>query len=743
MTSEITGEEIGELLMLAEKSKNLDSAEVEKLESAIKTAPNDPWLRIPLLTYYKFNESSSEKSLQHLLWYIENNFKWQILSQFDVARCNGSHIDELKEAWLKVIQSDPQNVELLKKAIKFFSGYSDVANEFRFLASSVDKKSSSWPRALAASYLNGIRSAPASELDGCARKAIHFAKEALERHKQFPESSYLHNDLNTFVNDLVEACFRFNLLDDAKYFGNYLVEYGKKQQAILARAGSESSEQACDAAYQIHIGHSIQGRAALQGGDTDLALIQLGKMPFFIDMDFEYDLLFAQALLNKGKKPAVCGYLDDCIQNLTTSIEHTVPGDPVYERAQARCARRKGEINFSLRRAEELIEDAQDWITAIYAGEEVEFPTYFVRGYRMIDLDSPHFATEQVESKDVRKLERKLRRDPFDLRSRLLMLKYHRLKNDDKFLEHMFFLIENKPEIDFKRYEIWAGGNHSDAIEAAWTQAIEKDPNNLRILKNAISCCSALSKDTTKKWLEHALKIDPLNEEWPRQLSFQYYLATIGKPDEQAKPNAIQAIALGKHALNLHKQSQYPNDVGFNVCAECERQSDLSFRFNLLDDAQYFGEYLVEHGQARQKTWDGEAISLMWHVSDVHQGHSILGRIALRRNDLEQVLFHLARMQFHVSIDFRPDLEFAQELLDHGKPETVCGYLDDCKKHFTTVLDLMIEEGPFYWAVLQDHDTPIEGPGFLLDNLRARIADIEEWQTKIRSGEKIQLPDRM
>lgn len=39
-------------------------------------------------------------------------------------------------------------------------------------------------------------------------------------------------------------------------------------------------------------------------------------------------------------------------------------------------------------------------------------------------------------------------------------------------------------------------------------------------------------------------------------------------------------------------------------------------------------------------------------------------------------------------------------------------------------------------AVLQDHDMPIDGPDYLLENLRNKIAKITEWQTTIRGGQK-------
>ncbi|MBS1952613.1 MAG: hypothetical protein JST89_00360 [Cyanobacteria bacterium SZAS-4] len=757
MTQELTGEEFYRLLMLAQQREKLDSSEVAKLESEFESNTADLSLRVQLLTYYQHHDRSSQKCLQHLLWFIENNMEGAILEQVGLAWGKDEHIDELKRAWMKVIDSAPNKLIATKKAISFFKPCPTVANQFTELACNIDKDNAKWPHELSIRFLHEIRSLPVPrketetteeadarrESEEHAGKAFYFGKETLERLEKSSETIFRWNDFETFVNELAVACLRFNCLDEAKYFGNYLVEHAKKQQENQDKTENENNvaETALKSAYQTHLGHSIQSRAALQANDVELALTHLKQMPFFVSLDFEYDLLVAQALLEKGRKADVCAYLDDCLQNLTTTLEHAVPGDPVYERTLARCQFQNSKIEYPIKKTELIIDAVQDWITAIYAGEEVEFPTYLVKDFLIKDPDSQDWDLKKIEPREVPRFEKKLKKDPSDLKARILLLNYFQFKNDQKFLEHLFWLIENKPETNFKHYNIQVGGDQNDAVEAAWSQAIEKDPNNLTILRNAISCCGLLSKSTTQKWLEHGYKIDPSNEEWSRDLSFQYYLGTSDEPDEEARPDVLKSIQFGKEFLK--RREQFGGEGKYSLSAQCEQNVKLCFRYGLLDDAQLFGEYLVEHSRAGQQAFSDNDTKFFWHISDEHQGHSILGRVALRRNDTEQMLDHLAKMPFYENIDFRIDLVFAQELLDAGKSEIALDYLDRCKRYFAVLLNLMLEEGEFCIKVWHTHDSPIDRPNYFVDGIRDKLASIEEWQTKIRAGKKFEMPERI
>jgi hypothetical protein len=336
-------------------------------------------------------------------------------------------------------------------------------------------------------------------------------------------------------------------------------------------------------------------------------------------------------------------------------------------------------------------------------------------------------------------LEQKLLEDPFDLRSRLQLVDHYlRVDNDDRFGCHLIWLIANKPEIDFKHCNIWVGIKHIEVAEAAWSQAMEKDPNNLTILRNAISCCSLLSKGAVKEWRERGYRLEPLNEEWPNQLSFTYYLGTLDTTFDAAKPNAIKSVRLAREAIELYKQ--FPKDGYFrdNLLASSERSAAICFSFDLIDDAQYFGDHLIEHGHEQQKA--GSDQHLLKHVSQVHIGHSIVGRVALRKNDVEQTLFHLAKMPLLIDLSFQHDLLFAQALLERGRIDSVCAYLDDCITNLSAILGHMVEGDPFYTAILRNWDMPMEGPGYLFDNLRDKISMIEEWKTAIREERKIVLP---
>ena len=81
------------------------------------------------------------------------------------------------------------------------------------------------------------------------------------------------------------------------------------------------------------------------------------------------------------------------------------------------------------------------------------------------------------------------------------------------------------------------------------------------------------------------------------------------------------------------------------------------------------------------------------HTSDasygdaVHDGNMILGRLALRRDDVEQARSHLlksGRISGGGTLSsFGPNMSLAKELLERGEKDAVVEYLQQCKKFWT------------------------------------------------------------
>ncbi|RTL43737.1 MAG: hypothetical protein EKK48_08300 [Candidatus Melainabacteria bacterium] len=354
----------------------------------------------------------------------------------------------------------------------------------------------------------------------------------------------------------------------------------------------------------------------------------------------------------------------------------------------------------------------------------------------------PHYELSRVQNEhEAAELEQLLKENPADLKSRLELTIHYLRDSNDRALPHVIWLIENEPEIDFKKYNVWVGAQFIEPVEAAWNKAIAKAPENLTILRNAISSCSLLSKGNDKKWLERGYKIDPSNEEWPNELSFKYYLDTLDKPLEEGKKSAFDSVKLGKEAIELYRRA--PKEGYFQNCLgqTVDRLAEICFKYGWLDDAQYMGDYLIEHGAEQQKA--GTAVKLRYGVSEVHLGHSILGRVSLRRNNLTETDSHMQAMPLMRDLEFRIDLQLAKDLLNHSHINLVCAYLDRCIEHFNDMIDHLVPDDPFYENIIRTYDLPIDGPDYIPRNLRVHIDRVQNWKDSINAGNDVQLPDNI
>lgn len=343
------------------------------------------------------------------------------------------------------------------------------------------------------------------------------------------------------------------------------------------------------------------------------------------------------------------------------------------------------------------------------------------------------------DEQEAAKLEQLLCENPGDVKSRLELSNHYLRNSNDKALPHVIWLIENEPEIDFKHYNIWVGVQFIDPVAAAWDKAIAKAPENLTVLRNALSSCSLLSKGNDIRWLERGYALDPSNEEWPNELSFKYYLETLSKPLEEGKQSAYESVKFGKEAIVLYRRA--PKEGYFQNCLVqiVDRLAETCFNYGWLDDAKHLGDFLIEHGVEQQKV--GSASKLRQSASEVHLGHSILGRVSLRRNNLAETISHMNAMPFARHLDFRADLQLAKALLDQCLSKQACAYLDRCIEHFQDMLDHMVPDDPFYENIIQTYDQPIDGPDYLTRGLQEHIEQIENWKNSINTGKEIQLPN--
>jgi len=304
-------------------------------------------------------------------------------------------------------------------------------------------------------------------------------------------------------------------------------------------------------------------------------------------------------------------------------------------------------------------------------------------------------------------LERRLRTKPGDLRTRLLLVGYHGLvqgrvggeagPHGEPYDSLILGLIEHHPR------SILAGDvgmlfsrRTFDRGATLWLQLVKAYPNDAPILGNAGAFLTAdiLKADYWERGrtlLVEARRREPRTPRWPWKLGFvaRRDFIDAGNSADGRRQAAVEALAYWEEATALADPVRDrwfpPRDA-----AACQGFADAAWRAGDLPKAKRYATEMLATAHAG----DGNAI---------HDGHQILGLVALREGRIEDASGHLlasGRTPGSPQLgSFGPDMTLASELLAKGRREVVIEYLDLCEK---------------FWKMSE-----------------GRIA---EWKTAIRSG---------
>jgi len=141
----------------------------------------------------------------------------------------------------------------------------------------------------------------------------------------------------------------------------------------------------------------------------------------------------------------------------------------------------------------------------------------------------------------------------------------------------------------------------------------------------------------------------------------------------------------------------YPRFLGLHSAAE------QAIDRGDLDEAEGLASDLLSLSEDFRKDWN--------HGNGVHQGHTLLGRIALRRRNIPQAVEHLlesAKTPGSPQLNsFGPSMVLAKELLAAGESESVITYFELCRS---------------FW----------KAPGFT--EARGRHP-LDQWEEEVRAGD--------
>ena len=311
------------------KGAELTAMQAAALEQQLTENPQNLVARSQLLGYYRAQQrSASEEHSRHLLWFILNAPESELFESAAariVPFFDPEGYAAAKQAWLRLIDDEPENVVLLRHASRFLSlSDKNLAAEFLGRAEALEPSNPYWAEQLGRSRWREAHN-PYEDTDA-ATAALALAD--FERAYELSDAE----GCADLMPDLAVAAFAAGALEKAS---------GYAEAMLAAFAGDRNK------GTYIHYANLVLGRIALAEGNQEEAGARLlaaartqGAPPRRYGGP---DMALAKALLERGETETVLRYLELCLD--------------LWERGE---------------------DDLRDWIVLIEAGRIPDFDHNFL-----------------------------------------------------------------------------------------------------------------------------------------------------------------------------------------------------------------------------------------------------------------------------------------------------------------------------------------------------------------------------
>jgi tetratricopeptide (TPR) repeat protein len=186
---------------------------------------------------------------------------------------------------------------------------------------------------------------------------------------------------------------------------------------------------------------------------------------------------------------------------------------------------------------------------------------------------------------------------------------------------------------------------------------------------------SAINQDAlAEELLTRAEALDPKNPGPPNSLSQFYFLRMLraGSPEERT---TLSRKRLVQAEMAVDRTTAIPEAHLYALITASEAAIDVG----AFDKARRFATDLLKQVADPQDRRYGQAF---------HDGHVVLGRVALKAGDMEQAKSHLLQAGHTPGggtlSSFGPNMALAKELLEKGEKQVVIQYLEECKKFWSS-----------------------------------------------------------
>jgi tetratricopeptide (TPR) repeat protein len=279
---------------------------------------------------------------------------------------------------------------------------------------------------------------------------------------------------------------------------------------------------------------------------------------------------------------------------------------------------------------------------------------------------------QPLEAKDVEKLEKKLAEKPDDVEARLRLLNHYRMNRTPEAqtarMPHALWILENAPESMVASSESFVSKQRFPdeyaKIGKIWTKHLEDNPKSAKIAGNAAAFFGGEDRARAEELLKKAKELDPKNPRWTGQLA-NLYMRPVPELRAPSPENAKKALA------------QYE---------ELLKSGDDRGRMRFVSQAAEAALAAGENERAAQLAQEllKASVGDFQYGEWIHEGHRILGHVALKADDVDTAKAELAKAGktegSRMMENIGPQLTLANALLKKGEKDAVVAYLEKVEK---------------------------------------------------------------
>lgn len=271
-------------------------------------------------------------------------------------------------------------------------------------------------------------------------------------------------------------------------------------------------------------------------------------------------------------------------------------------------------------------------------------------------------------------LERQLAENPDIPSAHALLIGYysHNSFSQDDWaneLRHILWMIRNRPKSEVIIH--WGGDFRVKKTDppyvqakTAWLDHLEKRPNDLQLLRGAARFLQWKDDQLSISLLERGFKLEPSNNEWANRLGESYFYLALSRKtaEKKRKPLMEKALRYTEIDYRSEKNQHFKNRMHSRLAVSAYKSGNL-------EKSQLYAQRMLSHPTGCAYTNE-----------NIYHGHNLLGRIALRQQDVDEARQQLLTAGKKSRCPGFVNTALAKELLQFGETEVVLTYFKHLKK---------------------------------------------------------------